>query len=94
MELKLGWDEPFPDELQRKWSKWKLNLKALQNVRVDVCVKPSAEYSTIQLHVFVDASKVGYGACAYVRVEYPNHIRVTLVTSKGRICPQKTFEHH
>ena len=89
--LKLDWDEPFPDVLQRKWTKWKEHLNALQDLRVDVCLKPSDSYSSIQLHVFVDASKIGYGACAYVRTEYSDHVRVTLVTSKGRICPRKAL---
>ena len=64
-------------------------MKKLEEIRVDVCVKPQEDYKSIQLHVFADASKIAYCACAYVRVEYPDHIRVTLVTSKGRISPRK-----
>ena len=82
-------DEIFPPDLLKKWKKWREKLKALQELRIDVCLKSSDEYESIQLHIFSDAAKSGYGACAYVRVDYKDHIRVTLVTFKGRVCSRK-----
>ena len=89
MERGLTWDEILPPDLLKSWKKWSDKLKALQDLRIDVCVKPADDYESIQLHIFVDAAKGGYGTCCYVRVDYKDHIRVTLVTSKGRVCPRK-----
>ena len=89
VERSLGWDEPFPPDLLKQWKKWKSKLMELQELRIDVCVKPSDDYITIQMHIFSDASKIGYGTCCYIRVDYGSHVKITLVTSKGRICPRK-----
>ena len=46
------------------------------------------ENGVAELHIFSDASVVGYGACCYLRVVSPDRqIRVTLVASKGRLAP-------
>ena len=87
--LNLQWDEKFPPDLERRWLKWLEHLNNLESIRIPICIKPSDDYVSIQLHIMVDASKIGYGSVAYVRVDYKTHIRFTLVASKGRICPRK-----
>ena len=44
----------------------------------------------LQLHVFSDASEVGYGVSSYLRAEYPDdHIHCTFVMEKVRNAPVK-----
>lgn len=43
----------------------------------------------IEIHIFCDASKLAYGASAYVKVKKQDKILVNLVTSKTRVSPLK-----
>ncbi|GFT54633.1 integrase catalytic domain-containing protein [Trichonephila clavipes] len=43
----------------------------------------------IESHIFCDASKLAYGAAAYVKVRKQNEVLVNLITSKTRVAPLK-----
>ncbi|GFY16176.1 uncharacterized protein TNCV_2348211 [Trichonephila clavipes] len=43
----------------------------------------------IAIHIFCDASKLAYGAAAYVKVRKQNEVLVNLITSKTRVAPLK-----
>ncbi|GFX65009.1 integrase catalytic domain-containing protein [Trichonephila clavipes] len=43
----------------------------------------------IEIHIFCDASKLVYGAAAYVKVSKQNEVLVNLITSKTRVAPLK-----
>ncbi|GFV79337.1 integrase catalytic domain-containing protein [Trichonephila clavipes] len=43
----------------------------------------------IEIHIFCDASKLGYGAAAYVKVRKQNEVHVNLIISKTRVAPLK-----
>ena len=52
-----------------EWDRSTESLAGLDQIRVSRCVVPrDPKPVAIELHNFSDASTVGYGACAYVRV--------------------------
>ena len=69
-----------------------INLKSLHHVeklRIPRCVRPGT-CDDIQLHVFSDASQLGYCAAVYLRVRRADGtITIRLVTAKGRVAPIK-----
>ena len=42
-----------------------------------------------EIHVFCNASEVGYGACAYLCVGNDEQVNVSLLLGKSRIAPDK-----
>jgi hypothetical protein len=82
-KLKLGWDDPIPFELIERWkgiatsiedSKMSFNRSYFKTGKIK------------DLHVFVDASQLAYGAVAY----FCNDDSSSFVFSKSRVAPLKT----
>ena len=68
-----GWDEPLDEEDQRIWEDWLGDLVKLSEFELPrcFCVDTCPEAS-IQLHVFADASEMGFGAVCYARYSLPD----------------------
>ena len=66
-EKKLNWGDQVPEEYLRRWNEWLSELHLLENVSVKRCIKPIefGEIASSQLHVFSDASSIGYGGVYY-----------------------------
>ena len=90
--MQLGWDEPVPPDLARKWISWLRSLDELENIRVPRCVKPSGfDDGHLELHHFSDASASSYGCCSYLHcINKAGEIHTSLLCSKGRLAPIKT----
>ena len=88
----IGWDDTVPDQYQIKWAKWLSELPLLEQFKVSRCVIP-AEFGTVmsrQIHVFSDASSIGYGTVAYLRLQDDsNRIHCTFLIGKARLAPIK-----
>ena len=84
----LDWDEPMSSE---DWETWFNSLPNLQSISFDRSFKRlNCAISTMELHVFCDAAERGYGACAYLRVEYcDNTVCCNFVCGKSRVAPLK-----
>ena len=65
-EEKIGWDDELPDTYHRRWEEWLKELPLLERLSVPRCVKPVdfGEVKSRQIHIFSDASNVGYGSVA------------------------------
>ena len=89
--FKLSWDEQVPAALAQKWMGWKTSLGGIEALKFDRClVSEKFVNGSVELHHFCDASQVGYGACAYLRVvNHWGQIPVRLIMSKGRLAPLK-----
>ncbi|XP_043222648.1 uncharacterized protein LOC122381925 [Amphibalanus amphitrite] len=90
--LQLGWDDPIPYSHLQRWNQWCEELADLRDFSVPRSVAPlHGEARSRQLHMFADASEVGYGAVGYVRVEdAEGRITTSLLMSKCRVAPLKT----
>ncbi|XP_044588714.1 uncharacterized protein LOC123267892 [Cotesia glomerata] len=88
-KLKIHWDEAVPQELHLRWCKFAEQLPIIKDFSIERNILlPNA--TDIQLHGFCDASKVGYGACIYVRsMNKQGHVIVRLACSISRVAPIK-----
>lgn len=89
----LDWDDPVPEEIQKRWLKWKSEIKELKNVEISRCYKPNdfGHVVKAELHHFSDASFKGYGQCSYLRmVNQENQIHCSFVIGKARVTPLKS----
>ncbi|GFS51732.1 integrase catalytic domain-containing protein [Trichonephila clavipes] len=69
-----------------------LTLDTKDNLRIPRLVLDSTNDEVsdlIEIHIFCDASKLAYGAAAYVKVRKQNEVLVNLITSKTRVVPLK-----
>ena len=88
--LQLGWDDEIPETLLASWKKWIEELNLLSEYQIPRCFRPSEFVgSKCELHIFCDASEVGYGAVAYFRFSTENRIHCALVMAKCRLAPLK-----
>ena len=82
-KLKLDWDDPIPSDLIERW---KEIAAAIEDSKVSFD-RPYFKAGQIEnLHVFVDASQLAYGAVAY----FSNEDSASFVFSKSRVAPLKT----
>ncbi|XP_015776940.1 PREDICTED: uncharacterized protein LOC107354957 [Acropora digitifera] len=90
-KLRQGWDEKVPEAIQQEWSVWQKELQSLAEFLAPrfyrlVMVSPTS----IQLHLFSDASEKAFCAVAYFRFEYPSGERqCAFVAAKTRVAPVK-----
>ena len=71
----VGWDDPLQESDKLQWKRWLADLPKLQAVRVNRCFKPIefGDVKEIQLHLFSDASRLGYAAVGYLCLEDNNN---------------------
>ena len=84
-----GWDEPLDEEDQRICEDWLGDLVKMSEFELPrcFCVDTCPEAS-IQLHVFADASEMGFGAVCYARYSLPDGtIEVSFVMTRNRVAP-------
>ena len=89
--LKLLWDDEIPKQLQCKWQSWVESLISLDSINFDRCIIPKEYVGGVsELIIFSDASKLAYGAMAYIRtINKTGKIHVSLLMSKTRLLPLK-----
>ena len=90
-QAKLQWDDVLPKELSQSYLDWRDKLVTLRNIRLNRCVMKSGQNSSVKLHVFCDASEIGYAACVYVvTVDENNQHTSNLLTAKSKVAPLKS----
>ncbi|GFX76274.1 integrase catalytic domain-containing protein [Trichonephila clavipes] len=92
LDKKVTWDEILPPKVKEKWLIWCKELPLLDNLRIPRLVLDSTNDEVsdlIEIHIFCDASKLAYGAAAYVKVRKQNEVLVNLIASKTRVAPLK-----
>ena len=90
----LGWDEDISDDHKLRWYEWKKQLPLIESVEVERCIMPGTLVEPIskQLHIFSDASTIGYGSVAYIRLcDKDEKIHTAFLLGKARLAPIKTL---
>lgn len=91
-ERGIKWDENLPNDLEKKWKTWCLELADLEGFAIDRKLFCEANVSEISVHIFSDASPKAYGSVAYIRyVTNEGLIKVSFVISKSKVAPLKTL---
>ena len=90
--MKIGWDDQIGETERMQWMRWLADLPKLADVQVERCFKPDSfgDVKLVELHLFSDASRVGYSAVAYLRlVDVNGCIHCAFVIAKARLAPIK-----
>ena len=86
----LGWDDPHPEIMNKRWRHWRDVLPDLEKVSIPRCYH-RREFGTMErreLHVFSDASKESIGTAVYLReVDGGGEISVSLLYGRSKIAP-------
>lgn len=87
------WDEPITGELLLVWQTWESELPHIQHISMPRCYLPanmSVYPSSVDLHVFCDASEKAYGSVAYLHVtDAEGCPHVSFVMARSRVAPRK-----
>ena len=86
----VGWDDPLGEDECAQWKRWLDDLSKLSEIRVNRCFQPAdfGDIVEIQLHLFSDASRVGYSAVAFLRLTDNNNlVYCAFVMGKARLAP-------
>lgn len=89
---RVPWEQEIAGQDLFVWRRWLMELALLDRLEISRCYKPANvdKICSYQLHVFADASSVGYGVVVYVRLEdSSNNTWCSFVMSKGRVAPLK-----
>ncbi|UYV80932.1 hypothetical protein LAZ67_19002211 [Cordylochernes scorpioides] len=88
--LKLGWDTPLPESMAQEFRTWLAQIKLIELIKIPRYMWNDLIFPT-EVHIFCDASQIGYGAVAYLRSETGRENTLTLIWSKVRLAPMKSI---
>ncbi|UYV84394.1 hypothetical protein LAZ67_X002002 [Cordylochernes scorpioides] len=88
--LKLGWDTPLPESMAQEFRTWLDQIKFIELIKIPRYMWNDLIFPA-EVHIFCDASKIGYGAVAYLRSETGRENTLTLIWSKVRLAPMKSI---
>ncbi|XP_057367014.1 uncharacterized protein LOC130688036 [Daphnia carinata] len=87
---KLDWDEELPEPLKCQFQKWCKGLSNLARITIPRCLVKEERPTTQQVHIFADASQLGFGAVACVRTTYTSErVGVSFIMAKTHVAPLK-----
>ena len=88
----LGWDDPLPSTLRKKWNDWIEALHDLQEILIPRCYRPqhSSEIKRQEIHAFSDASNNAIGVAIYLNlVNQADDVKVSLVFAQAKLSPKQ-----
>ena len=90
-EIKTGWDEEVPHNLQQRHSIWRQQLPCFSKFPFKrLYFSPGGVISRTELRGFSDASEHAYSAVVYIRAVYSDAPpSLTLVMAKTKVAPLK-----
>ena len=90
-ELKIGWDDPVPEDIHDAWLQWRTELHLLSQMLIPRCYSSKeSQVVTTEIHGFSDASELAYAAVVYLRIsDASDHTQISLVMSKSKVAPIK-----
>ena len=90
-QTNVGWDDKLPSDIFKSYTEWRSKLHALRKIKLQRFVLRSKQADIVFLHLFCDASEIGYAACIFIVAQDELGGRSsTLLTAKAKIAPLKT----
>ena len=85
---KIDWDDILPIYLKNEFLSWYNNISALNEFKINrwIGYTPDSKY---EIYGFSDASKVGFGACVYLKVINKENTVINLIQAKSKVAPIK-----
>ena len=83
----FGWDIEIPDDAKSAWVLWLKALPQLHGLSIPRVYTGFENQKYVQLHLFADASKDGYGTVCYLRCSENTDFSCTFVIGKSRVAP-------
>ncbi|XP_072934974.1 uncharacterized protein [Epargyreus clarus] len=81
-----SWDEEIEDHIAEQWCDWMVHLRSLSNIAIPRRYLQYSDATSLQLHVFTDASESAYAAVLYWRATAPNgDVSISLIMSKAKV---------
>ena len=85
-----SWDDTLSEEDEKQFRRWLGDLHELKYLSMPRFVgQTNDSLGDCRLHVFCDASGVGYCAAVYTVVDTPTGVKSRLLTAKCRLAPLK-----
>ncbi|XP_071044568.1 uncharacterized protein [Parasteatoda tepidariorum] len=89
-KIGISWDSKLPDEIIKRFEKWKEELKELSNFKISRRLSNlNLSKSSLTLHIFCDASMVAYPTCIFLRAERNRKVTCQLIQERSRVAPLK-----
>ena len=96
--IKLGWDDPLPEDLAKDFLGWLDELKVVSKYSFKRYIfgqkegkfLPPPPKDTIELHGFVDGGGAGYGIVIFLRFKDDDGFKMTRIFSCSRIVSPKS----
>ncbi|XP_063383605.1 uncharacterized protein LOC134669918 [Cydia fagiglandana] len=89
-QLGVGWDEKLADDVKEEWLKFRKEIPAFTEVKINRWIHTNADRSSMEIHGFADASMSTYAAVIYVRIiDTDGQVQVSLLTAKTKTAPLK-----
>jgi len=88
--LPLEWDDPLPQDIQKKWTEWVRDLTHIKSISIPRWTGMAKGNKTF-IAAFGDASKDCYGTAVYAVTKdaKTNEVHSTLVFAKSRMAPKE-----
>ncbi|XP_036347760.1 uncharacterized protein LOC118757126 [Rhagoletis pomonella] len=86
-----AWDNEIPSDILGRFTSWIRRLRMVEQLRVSRCYAPEflSPNTTVELHVFVDASEQAFAAVAFWRIIAPGSVKISFDLGKTRCAPLK-----
>ncbi|XP_022345684.2 uncharacterized protein LOC111113788 [Crassostrea virginica] len=83
------WDDPLPESFREKWENWTKSLLHLETVSIPRMYGRLSvtQASSVQIHIFCDASKDAIAAVAYMKTLNERSSDVGFLFGKAKVAP-------
>ena len=85
---KVLWDEPLPEDLQRRVNEWKQDYTQAAEVKFPRCLRSRVKFKEQEIWGFSDASPEAFGCVIYIKTIYADSTAESrFLVARGKVNP-------